>query len=148
MILCKFVLNYLWKECFITIFFVRPLSVLKRRGGERIPPPSDVLPTKKHADVTRVKNFFVKPLSVLKRRHTSVTRIKPIVRFVSGDPYNVNFISKLPWGKIYGLWRISKVVHPFLLYLLFLLEIFINQPIHMLSCSEKPIEKLLMDMIV
>ena len=57
MLLCKFALNYLQKKCFIINFFVRPFSVLKRRGGADFT-PSNVLPTKKHADVTRVKAFY------------------------------------------------------------------------------------------
>ena len=46
------------EKCFITNFFVRPFSVLKRRGGYNVP-PADVLPTEKHADVTRVKKRLV-----------------------------------------------------------------------------------------
>ena len=84
-------------------FFLSDHSV-SSKGGGRIPPPSDVSPTEKHADVTRVKkkifygvlffiekcfitNFFVRPFSVLKRRggprrcfayqkHADVTRVK------------------------------------------------------------------------
>merc|ERR1712155_157200 len=35
-------------------FFCQTIQCPKKEGG-RIPPPSDVSPTEKHADVTRVK---------------------------------------------------------------------------------------------
>ena len=36
-------------------FFCQTIQCPKKEGGGRIPPPSDVSPTEKHADVTRVK---------------------------------------------------------------------------------------------
>ena len=46
-------------------FFCQTIQCPNKEGG-RIPPPSDVSPTKKHADVTRVKNgTYQKAVSIM-----------------------------------------------------------------------------------
>ena len=42
------------EKMFYYKFFCQTIQCPKKEGG-RIPPPSDVSPTEKHADVTRVK---------------------------------------------------------------------------------------------
>ena len=45
------------EKMFYYKFFCQTIQCPKKEGG-RIPPPSDVSPTEKHADVTRVKLTF------------------------------------------------------------------------------------------
>ena len=44
------------EKMFYYKFFCQTIQCPNKEGG-RIPPPSDVSPTEKHADVTRVNNF-------------------------------------------------------------------------------------------
>ena len=50
------------EKMFYYKFFCQTIQCPKKEGG-RIPPPSDVLPTEKHADVTRVKSTIHDPKS-------------------------------------------------------------------------------------
>ena len=83
MLLCKFALNYLQTKCFITNFFVRPFSVLKRRGGHNV-----TMPTKKHADVTRV--------NILLRIVGRIPHICEKGRILAGGPTYTYVSSNLP----------------------------------------------------
>ena len=47
------------EKMFYYKFFCQTIQCPQKEGG-RIPPPSDVSPTEKHADVTRVKDYFQK----------------------------------------------------------------------------------------
>ena len=48
------------EKMFYYKFFCQTIQCPQQEGG-RIPPPSDVLPTEKHADVTRVNCFLNQP---------------------------------------------------------------------------------------
>ena len=47
------------EKMFYCKFFCQTIQCPQKEGG-RIPPPSDVSPTEKHADVIRVKKFYIK----------------------------------------------------------------------------------------
>ena len=46
-------------------FFYQTIQCPQKEGGGRIPPPSDVSPTEKHADVTRVKKIVASYIDTL-----------------------------------------------------------------------------------
>ena len=48
------------EKMFYYKFFCQTIQCPQKEGG-RIPPPSDVSPTEKHADVTRVKTLTTEP---------------------------------------------------------------------------------------
>ena len=50
------------EKMFYYKFFCQTIQCPNKEGG-RIPPPSDVSPTEKHADVTRVKHFQIRIMS-------------------------------------------------------------------------------------
>ena len=55
------------EKMFYYKFFCQTIQCPKKEGGHNVP-PSDVSPTKKHADVTRVKEYMYIILKVVSTR--------------------------------------------------------------------------------